>query len=87
MLSNLFIFVNQNLNSRLAEAIKKKFGSEVKLIITVEESDDESPSLADARVKQELKNVAKEAVKNDPDVKLLQDTFDATIDQDSIQPQ
>jgi hypothetical protein len=34
-----------------------------------------------------IKNVAKEAVKNDPDVKLLQDTFDATIDQDSIQPQ
>jgi DNA polymerase-3 subunit gamma/tau len=79
--------LNQNLNSRLAEAIKEKFGSEVKLIITVEESDDESPSSADARVKQELKNVAKEAVKNDPDVKLLQDTFDATIDQDSIQPQ
>ena len=75
------------MNSRLAEAIKEKFGSEVKLIITVEESDDESPSSADARVKQELKNVAKEAVKNDPDVKLLQDTFDATIDQDSIQPQ
>ena len=79
--------LNQNLNSRLAEAIKEKFGSEVKLIITVEESEDESPSSADARVKQELKNVAKEAVKNDPDVKLLQDTFDATIDQDSIQPQ
>ena len=79
--------LNQNLNSRLAEAIREKFGSEVKLIITVEESDDESPSSADARVKQELKNVAKEAVKNDPDVKLLQDTFDATIDQDSIQPQ
>ena len=79
--------LNQNLNSRFAEAIKEKFGSEVKLIITVEESDDESPSSADARVKQELKNIAKEAVKNDPDVKLLQDTFDATIDQDSIQPQ
>ncbi len=79
--------LNQNLNSRLVEAIKEKFGPEVKLIITVEESDDESPSSADARVKQELKNVAKEAVKNDPDVKLLQDTFDATIDQDSIQPQ
>ena len=79
--------LNQSLNSRLAESIKEKFGSEVKLIITVEESDDESPSSADARVKQELKNVAKEAVKNDPDVKLLQDTFDATIDQDSIQPQ
>ena len=39
--------------------------------------------------KETIKEVepAKEAVKNDPDVKSLLDTFDATIDQDSIQPQ
>jgi len=79
--------LNKKINERLEEAIKKKLGPEVKLIIKIGESDSESPSETNTRVKEELKNSAKEAVKNDSDLKSLLDTFDATIDQDSIQPQ
>ena len=79
--------LNKKINERLEEAIKKKLGPEVKLIIKIGESDSESPSETNTRVKEELKNSAKESVKNDSDLKSLLDTFDATIDQDSIQPQ
>ena len=79
--------LKENLRVRFEKAIKEKLGSEIKLIINIEESDTESPAEADARIKKDKQNVAKEAVKNDPDVKSLLDTFDATIDQDSIQPQ
>ena len=79
--------LKENLKVRLEKVIKEKLGSDIKLIINIEESDTESPSEADARIKKDKQNVAKEAVKNDPDVKSLLDTFDATIDQDSIQPQ
>ena len=79
--------LNKKINERLEEAIKKKLGPEVKLIIKIGESDSESPSETNTRAKEELKNSAKEAVKNDSDLKSLLDTFDATIDQDSIQPQ
>ena len=79
--------LKENLKVRLEKVIKEKLGSDIKLIINIEESDTESPAEADARIKKDKQNVAKEAVKNDPDVKSLLDTFDATIDQDSIQPQ
>ena len=79
--------LNQNMKARLEEAIIKKFGKNIKLTITIEDSNDESPSEAAARLKKEQNTQAKDAVKNDPDVKSLLDTFDATIDQDSIQPQ
>ena len=79
--------LNQNMKARLEEAVIKKFGKNIELIIAIEDSNDESPSEVAARLKKEQKSQAKEAVKNDPDVKSLLDTFDATIDKDSIQPQ
>ena len=79
--------LNKKINEGLEEAIRKKLGQEVKLVIKIEDSNIESQSEADTRIKKELKNSAKEAVKNDPDVKSLLETFDATIDQDSIQSQ
>ena len=79
--------LNKKINGGLEEAIRKKLGQEVKLVIKIEDSNIESQSEADTRIKKELKNSAKEAVKNDPDVKSLLETFDATIDQDSIQSQ
>ena len=79
--------LNESLEKRLKDAVKKRLGSDIELIIKIEGSDTESPSEVDTRIKKELKNTAKEAVKNDPDVKSLVDTFDATIDQDSIQSQ
>ncbi len=73
------------LNEKLEEAIKKRFGNKVKLIIVIEESNHETPFDVATRLKKESKNIAKESVKNDPLVKNLQDTFDATIDK--VRPQ
>ena len=45
--------LNKKINERLEEAIKKKLGPEVKLIIKIGESDSESPSETNTRVKEE----------------------------------
>ena len=54
-------------------------------VIAIEESNHETPFDVATRLKKESKNIAKESVKNDPLVKNLQDTFDATIDK--VRPQ
>ncbi len=51
----------------------------------IEESNHKTPFDVATRLKKESKNIAKESVKNDPLVKNLQDTFDATIDK--VRPQ
>ena len=45
---------------------------------------DETPAQRKTRNDHETRQAALEAVENDPDVKLFMDTFDATIDKDSI---
>jgi hypothetical protein len=53
----------------------------------VEDSTNETPFETNARLKKEKQKAAENSLKNDPTVKSLMDTFDASIDQDSIQPQ
>ena len=79
--------LNQNQKERLEQAIKTRFGSDVKLAIAIEDTDNETPSETNARLERERQKVAEDSVNNDPTVKSLIDTFNATIDQDSIQPQ
>lgn len=79
--------LNQNQKERLEQAIKTRFGSDVKLVIIVEDTDNETPSETNVRLELERQKAAEDSVNNDPTVKSLIDTFNATIDQDSIQPQ
>lgn len=79
--------LHQNQKDRLEQAIKIRFGQAVKLVIVVEEADDETPTETNARLGRERQKAAEESVNNDPTVKSLMDTFNATVDQDSIQPQ
>jgi DNA polymerase III subunit gamma/tau len=79
--------LNQNQKERLEHAIKTRFGSDVKLVIAVEDSENETPSETNARFEREKQKAAEESVNNDQTVKSLIDTFNATVDQDSIQPQ
>ena len=51
------------------------------------DSTNETPFETNARLKKEKQKAAENSLKNDPTVKSLMDTFDASIDQDSIQPQ
>ena len=65
-------------------ALSSRFGAATRLAITVEKSLDETPAQRKDRKDIEMKQAALEAVENDPDVKLLVETFDATIDKESI---
>jgi len=76
-----------NQKERLQQAIQTRFGADVKLEIHIEDSSNETPAETNARLERERQKAAESSVNNDPTVKSLMDTFNASIDQDSIQPQ
>ena len=73
-----------NQKDKLQAALRLCFGAETRLVVSVEESADETPSQRKIRNDHESRQADLEAVENDPDVKLFMDTFDATIDKESI---
>lgn len=79
--------LNQNQKERLEQALKKRFGPALELVITIAASDNETPTETDTRLERERQQAATQSVNTDPVVKSLMDTFDASVDQDSIQPQ
>lgn len=81
------LLLNQNQKERLEQAIQTRFGSDVKLVILVEDSSNETPAETNARLERERQKAAENSVNNDPTVKSLMDTFNASVDKDSIQPQ
>ncbi len=72
---------------RLQEAIRTLFGKKVKLKISVEETVDESPSQQWAREKKERHETAVRAFEEDSNVQAIIETFDATLNKDSITSQ
>ena len=78
--------LNSIQKDRLEQAIKTRFGNNVKLSIIVEDPKNETPAEAKARLERERQKEAEESVTNDPTVKSLMDAFNATLDPDSIQP-
>jgi len=81
------LLLNQNQKERLEQAIQTRFGTDVKLVILVEDSSNETPAETNARLERERQKAAENSVNNDSTVKTLMDTFNASVDQDSIQPQ
>jgi DNA polymerase III subunit gamma/tau len=79
--------LNKSQQDRIEQAIKTKFGEDISLEIILESSDNETPAEANARMGRERQKAAKNSVNSDPAVQSLMDTFNGTIDQDSIQPQ
>ncbi len=71
---------------KLQEAIKIRFGSNVKLVISVEESLDETPAQQRTREERESQLAAEQAILTDPNVATLEKIFDATLDKESIRP-
>ena len=71
---------------RLQEAIRTRFGKEVKLRILVEEPEMETPAERRVREEQERQAEAVRSFSEDTDVKKMMETFDATLDKNSIQP-
>lgn len=71
---------------RLQDAIRTRFGKEVKLKILVEEPAVETPAERRIREERERQAEAVQSFSEDADVKNMIDTFDATLDEDSIRP-
>ncbi len=79
--------LNENQKKRLEQAITVRFGQDVKLTIVIEDAKDETPAETNVRLEKERLKAAEASLNNDPAVKSLMDTFNAAIDEDSIQPQ
>jgi DNA polymerase-3 subunit gamma/tau len=71
---------------RLQSAITEHFGKGVKLVISVENSDEETPKQEKERLEEDRKKQAVTDFNEDPAVKEMVDIFDASIEQNSIQP-
>jgi DNA polymerase-3 subunit gamma/tau len=69
---------------RLQEALGKHLGTGLRVKITVQEIGIETPAEQRARAQKERHQAAVDAFVKDPDVQTLVDTFDATVDKNSI---
>ena len=78
--------LNENQKARLEKAIKTRFGENVKLSIEIEDPTNETPAEAKVREDRDRQKAAEQSVQNDPNVQSLIDTFNATVDKDSIRP-
>ena len=81
---NLF---GKNQKAQLAEALKARFGAHLKVRIVAEAPAAETPAEAAVKLAEERQAEARQSVNSDPVVQTLLDTFDATLDQDSIRPE
>lgn len=78
--------LNTMQKERLLAALQARFGDEIRVIITVEDPDAETPAEKKAREERERQQAAERAVAGDPAIQVLQDMFDANIDRNSIRP-
>ena len=70
----------------MQEAIKTRFGANVKLLISVEETPVETPAQQRQRQERENQQAAEQSMLKDPNVQTLEKMFDATLDKESIRP-
>jgi DNA polymerase-3 subunit gamma/tau len=78
--------LNKNQQDRLQKAIQTRFGDNVKVIVSVEDPEAETPAQAKARIEREKQEAAIKAMEDDPNVKAIVEAFDATLDKDSVRP-
>ena len=64
--------------AKLQDAIKTRFGSDVKLKISVEETPSETPAQLKQRQERESQLAAEQSILQDPNVQTLEEMFDAT---------
>ncbi len=71
---------------RLLEGVRKRLGEQVKLRITTEDSELETPAKRQAREQAERQQQAEQAFANDPLVRELEEHFDARLVATSVKP-
>ncbi len=76
----------KNLKDQLGAAIERYRGEPVRLQITLDEPEGDTPAAQDQRANAERRRAAVQSIENDPNVNAICDAFDAVIDKDSIEP-
>lgn len=78
--------LNTAQKERLIKALKTRFGNHIRIVITVDSQNEETPTQRRIREENELQEAAEKSVHEDSTVQALQDLFDATLDENSIRP-
>ncbi len=79
--------LNTAQKDRLHAALKTRFGDHIKMVLTVENPDSETPAQRKTREDQERQLAAEKSVESDPNVQLMKELFDASVDTTSIRPE
>jgi DNA polymerase-3 subunit gamma/tau len=83
--ANAAVF-NPSHTQRLQEQLRARFDAPVEIEIEIGDVSLETPSRRRERLRAERLEQARAAIANDPNVRLLQQAFDARLDPDSIEP-
>jgi DNA polymerase-3 subunit gamma/tau len=71
--------------NEMVAALSKKFGEDLKVVITIAETGPETPMQQKARLDDEKLEAARESLEADPNVQALRDMFGAELNPDSIE--
>ena len=78
--------LNQTLKDRLSNALEMRFGKGTQLKISIEEPDAETPAQKRVREEREKQQAAEFSLKDDDNVRAIEEMFGATLDEKSIRP-
>lgn len=76
--------LNTAQKDRLHAALKTRFGEHIKMILTVEVPESETPAQGKIREDQARQLAAEKSVEDDPNIKMMKELFDADVDKNSI---
>ncbi len=78
--------LNQTQKERLANALTLRFGKDTQLKISIEEPEIETPAQKKMRDEKERQLAAESSLKNDANVKAMEEMFGAKLNEKSIRP-
>ena len=74
------------LKDRLRKALSDYFDADISIDIAIERPKQETPNMALSRKADEKLRAARESLDEDPNIVALKETFDATIQEESVRP-
>ncbi len=78
--------LNQTQKDRLSNALEMRFGKGTQLKISIEEPEAETPTQKRSREGREKQQAAESSLKDDDNVRAMEEMFGATLDEKSIRP-
>jgi len=78
--------LNQTQKDRLSNALEMRFGKGTQLKISIEEPEAETPTQKRSREEKEKQQAAESSLKDDDNIRAMEEMFGATLDEKSIRP-